>query len=46
MEHIQTVAEYLKNLEIRAFMRTVLNKKLIAKLAAAGFIGYGVFYFG
>ena len=46
MDHIQAARDYLKNLELGDFLRTVINQRLIAKLVAAGFIGYGVFYFG
>lgn len=46
MQQIQALSDSFKTIDLKAFLRSTLNRNLFGKLAAIGLVGYGVFYFG
>ena len=50
MEYVESVRDYFNNVQIEAVLRPIkevkIDRKLIADLAAAGLVGYGVYYLG
>lgn len=50
MEYVQVAKDYLSAVQIEPVLRPIkeikVDRKLIAELAAAGLVGYGVYYLG